>query len=255
MSLLLRLIAGGLALWLLGLPLAHAAAAAENRNRSNPQETARLADLFYQIQQLQQEIMELRGQVEEQSYRVRRLEKQRLEDYENLDRRLREGAPGSSRATPSATSSSSRTASKPAAGSSQSASSKKTASATERAAYQQGFQQLKRQQLDQAQASFNAYIGEYPDGQYTANAYYWLGEVYLTKNDLPKAQAAFDKLVKRYPDYRKTPESSYKLATIYDQMGDEQKSKALLQKIVREYGEKSPTTVSQASAYLDKNFR
>jgi tol-pal system protein YbgF len=251
MPLLLRFIAGGFAFWL----LVHTAAAAEDRSRSNPQEPARLADLYYQLQQLQQEIMELRGQVEEQSYRVRRLEKQRLEDYEDFDRRLRAGGQGSSSVRPPTAASGGPAASKPAASSSPSASSKKAVSATERAAYQKGFQQLKRQQLDLAQASFNAYIGEYPDGQYTANAYYWLGEVYLTKNDLPKARAAFDNLVKRYPDYRKTPESSYKLATIYDQMGDEQKSKALLQKIVREYGETSPTTVSQASAYLDKHFR
>ncbi len=248
-----RFFVRGLAVWLLALPLALGAAPVENRSQ-NPRGASSMADLYHQLQQLQQEIMELRGQVEEQSYRVRRLEKQRLEDYENLERRLRDGSQGRSSARPAAAGSS-LAASKQTSKSARQGSAKQSASSAERIAYQKGFQQLKRQQLEQAQASFNAYIRDYPDGQYTANAYYWLGELYLTKNDLPRARSAFDKLVKRYPDYRKTPESSYKLATIYDQMGDEQKSRAMLQKIVREYGEKSPNTVTQASAYLDKHFR
>jgi tol-pal system protein YbgF len=251
-----RIVAGSIVVWALSVVLvAHAAPPVEERNRTAQQGSPRAADLFYQIQQLQQEIMELRGQLEEQSYRLRRLEKQRLEDYENLDKRLREGSQGSSRGSSSAAANGSTASSKSESKSASSSSSKKVASSAERDAYQNAFQQLKKQQLDAAQVSFEAFISTYPDGQYTANAYYWLGELYLTESNLPKARGTFGTLVTRYPDFRKTPESSFKLAKIYDQMGDQQKSKSLLQKIVREYGQKSPSTVSQASAYLDEHFR
>lgn len=247
--------AGTMVALMLSVAFAHAAVPVEDRNRSAKQGAPRTADLFYQMQQMQQEIMELRGQLEEQSYRVRRLEKQRLEDYESLEKRLRENTQGRSSKSASPSVSSSIAAGKSRPKTSSASSSKKTASTGERQAYQKGFQQLKKQQLDKAQVSFEAFIREYPDGQYTPNAYYWLGELYLTESNLPKARGTFGTLVKRYPDFRKTPESSFKLAKIYDQMGDQQKSKALLQKIVRDYGQKSPSTVSQASAYLDQHFR
>ncbi len=250
-----RSIVGSIVVWAMSVVLAHAAAPVEERNRTSQQGSPRTADLFYQLQQLQQEIMDLRGQLEEQSYRLRRLEKQRLEDYENLDKRLREDNQGRSSGSSSTSLKSSAASSKSRSTSLSSSSSKKVASSAERDAYQKAFQQLKKQQLDAAQGSFEAFIRKYPDGQYAPNAYYWLGELYLTESNLPKARGTFETLVKRFPDFRKTPESSFKLAKIYDQTGDQQKSKVLLQKIVREYGQESPSTVSQASAYLDQHFR
>jgi tol-pal system protein YbgF len=248
----------GIGVGMLSVSLAHAAAPVEDRGAGQAA-SPRVADLFYQVQRLQQEVMELRGQLEEQGYRLRRLEQQRLEDYESLDKRLREGGARSSSVTkPSSRAKTSAEVATSAAAQAKiaSVSSASTSGANnERNAYQRAFQQLKKQQLDEAERSFEDFIRDYPDGQYTSNAYYWLGELYLTKENLPKARATFSTMIERYPDFRKTPDSSYKLAKIYDEMGDEQKSKALLQKIVTEYGQTSPATVAQASAYLDKHFR
>ena len=96
---------------------------------------------------------------------------------------------------------------------------------------------------------------DYPSGQYSANAYYWLGELYLTDENLPSARKTFAILIERYPEYRKTPDSSFKLAKIYHQMGDDKKSEAMLKKILLDYGQRSPSTVTLANAYLDKHFR
>ena len=254
--------ASSLATVLLWGTLAQAAAPVENRGGS---QSGSNAELYYQLQQLQQEIMELRGQLEEQSYRVRRLEKQRLDDYKNIDKRLlessklrtgtstRSSSVKKSTATAAAAASVASSASKPKASSA--SKSTKSASSGERDAYQAAFQQLKKQDLKQAQLSFENFVRDYPDGQYSASAYYWLGELYLTDENLPKASKTFSTLIERYPDYRKTPDSSFKLAKIYDQMGDDQKAEALLKKIVTDYGQTSPSTVKLASAYLDKHFR
>ena len=252
----------GLATLLLWGTMAQAAAPVENRSSQSGSN----ADLYYQLQQLQQEIMELRGQLEEQSYRVRRLEKQRLEDYKSIDKRLLETSKARSSTSTRSSSAKKATTSSAAASaaaassaskpkSSSSSNRQKSSGSGERDAYQAAFQQLKKQDLQQAQLSFENFVRDYPDGEYSASAHYWLGELYLTDENLPKARKTFSTLVERYPDYRKTPDSSFKLAKIYHQMGDDQKAEAMLKKIVTDYGQTSPSTVKLASAYLDKNFR
>ncbi len=252
----LRLAAlGGTLVW---ASLVQAAAPVEDRTVSN---SPRLADLFYKMQQMQQEIMELRGQVEEQSYRIKRLEKQRLEDYRSLDKRMQQSRKSSSGQSKKSTASAAPivVAPKPAASAGSASSSSKStstsASSSEREAYQQAFQLLKKQKLPEAESAFKDFLREYPDGKYSSNAYYWLGELYLTSDKLSQARKTFSVLVERYPDYRKTPDSTFKLAKIYYQQGDKQQSEQLLKKIVRQYDQSSPSTVKQANAYLDKHFR
>ena len=50
-----------------------------------------LGNLFYQIQQLQQEVMRLNGKVEEQAHELRNLKEQSLQRYVDLDKRLSAG--------------------------------------------------------------------------------------------------------------------------------------------------------------------
>ena len=45
-------------------------------------------ELFYQLQLLQQEVMQLRGLVEEQSHQLQKLKQQGMERYIDVDRRL-----------------------------------------------------------------------------------------------------------------------------------------------------------------------
>jgi tol-pal system protein YbgF len=232
--------------------------------------TARqLSDLYQQVQQLQREMMELRGVVEEQSYRIRTLEKQRLEDYQNLDRRLQQSAGSaadagsssvSSQASSSTSSSASRRSSQRAATGTAAAGSASTAGksgdpASEREAYQQAFQLLKQQQLKQAELAYTRFLKDYPNGRYSANAHYWLGELYLTDDQLKEARDTFKTLINRYPSFRKTPESAFKLAKIYNQLGDATASEALLKKIVRDYRSAAPDTAKAANEYLQQNFR
>jgi tol-pal system protein YbgF len=241
--------------------LLHAAAPVEERYGGSQSRSSsgspQVADLYYQVQQLQQEIMLLRGQLEEQSYRIRKLEKQRLEDYQNIDKRLQQSRRSASSKAPASTA---KSASKVAPGSSKTTAARAkpaqtTTSASERNDYQHAFQLLKKQELQQAQVAFEDFLRDYPNGQYSSNAYYWLGELYLTNENLPKARETFTTLVERYPDFRKTPDSSFKLAKIYHQLGDDKKSRAMLDKIVVDYRDSSPSTVKLANAYLDRYFR
>ena len=55
---------------------------------AQPGESRRLAELFYQLQVLQQEVQELRGLVEEQGYQIKRMARDQQEQYIDLDRRV-----------------------------------------------------------------------------------------------------------------------------------------------------------------------
>ena len=61
-----------------------------------------LGNLFYQIQQLQQEVMRLNGKVEEQANELRKVKEQSLERYVDLDKRLSGAVTTTAAATPSA---------------------------------------------------------------------------------------------------------------------------------------------------------
>ena len=51
---------------------------------------ARPSNLFYQIQLLQEEVASLRGQLEEQSFRIERMGRDQASRYADLDKRLYE---------------------------------------------------------------------------------------------------------------------------------------------------------------------
>ena len=54
-------------------------------------QTQNFGELLYQLQLLQQEVMTLRGQLEEQGHQLRQLKQQSLERYVDLDRRISAG--------------------------------------------------------------------------------------------------------------------------------------------------------------------
>ena len=206
-------------------------------NSGDPQ---RLSQLFYQLQVLQQEVQELRGLVEEQSYQLNRLARDQQEQYIDLDGRIagmvtsgsRPAAGGSS--TPSAAGSGVSTppssgggsvAALPAGG----------GSASERDAYTQAFDLMKARQFDESAQAFDALINNYPNGQYTPNAFYWLGELYLAQSQSEQARQSFAQVLNLYPDHPKVPDSLYKMGVVYHRLGDNDQAISYFQRVTRDY--------------------
>jgi tol-pal system protein YbgF len=217
----------------------------------------RLSELFYQLQVLQQEVQDLRGLVEEQSHQLNRLARDQKEQYIDLDRRVAELTTGGSGAMtrPSAaqagsgsgnTSSFGTSSTTPApsgagaamAGTSAAVSSL-PASADEREAYQTAFDLMKARQFDQSIAAFNRLIVDYPNGQYTPNAYYWLGELYLANQNLEQARQSFMQVINLYPDHPKVPDTLYKLGVAYHRLGDSNKAMEYFNQVRTQYPQSS----------------
>lgn len=178
------------------------------------------AQLFYQIQVLQQEVQALRGLVEEQQYQIKRLEQDSATQYRDLDRRLSGMTPSTDATT------------KPAAVNDAPAG----AAGSEREAYQQAFGAMQAKQYEASMAGFQQVIEQYPNGQFTPNAYYWLGELHLlASSDAEMARQSFMQVINLYPDHQKTADALYKLGVVYSTLGDDETARAYLLRVQQEH--------------------
>tara|TARA_R110002110_G_scaffold415847_1_gene657740 strand:- start:1531 stop:2436 length:906 start_codon:yes stop_codon:yes gene_type:complete len=212
-----------------------------------------LGNLFYQIQQLQQEVMRLNGKVEEQAHELRTLKEQSLQRYMDLDKRV-SGSAGAAATTAAAT-----TATAAAATSAEPA--VRTASSVkeqpgEGDAYRAAYALVRGQQFDSAVRAFNQFLRNYPDGKYAANAHYWLGELYLVvePQDLESSRQSFMLLLSQYPDNSKAPDAMYKLGKVYFLKGNRQKAREYFDRVISEYASSNSSAVKLSRDFIAENY-
>jgi tol-pal system protein YbgF len=199
-------------------------------------------ELLYQIQLLQQEVMTLRGQVEEQGYQLRQLKEQSLERYVDLDRRLSAGGAAVEGGASEQVSTSSGTSAAELPG--------------EADAYRAAYSEVRSQRFSEAAVAFRQFLQDYPDGRYAPNAHYWLGELYLvmTPPDLESSRQAFTLLLDQYPDNSKVPDAMYKLGKVYFQKGNPEKAREYFDRVIREYGTSNSSAVKLARDFINENY-
>jgi tol-pal system protein YbgF len=221
------------------------------------------AELFIKLQQLEVEVSELRGLLEQQSYLIEQLTQRRLADYVDLDRRINAMTSGEKSATsaviskPVTTSSNTSSPAAPKAATpvvNKPAIPAPAASADQaKVAYQAAYAKVKGRQFDDAKVALTAYVIDYPNSYYVPNAHFWLGELHYLASDLPKARDAFYILVTQHANYRKVPDAKLKLGKIYHQLGDNEKAKAMLQSVINDHPDSK--AVSPARDYLNKSLQ
>jgi len=203
---------------------------------------AQSGELYYQLQILQQEVLQLRGMMEQQAHELKRLKQQRLDDYLDVDRRLsalgQGGKPVSNGAAVNVTAN--------------------TAGASTSVAPEDEIQHyraaidlvLKKQRYDDAIVELKKHLDVYPRGRYAANATYWLGEIYLLKDDLEQSRQWFNQLLTDYPSHRKAPDGKFKLAKVYHLLGDKEQAEILL----KEVATSNTSAASLAKSYLREHY-
>ncbi|MCL6270246.1 tol-pal system protein YbgF [Sansalvadorimonas sp. 2012CJ34-2] len=189
--------------------------------------------LLNQLETLQNEVMEMRGMLEEQANLIDRIQKENRDRYLDLDRRISQLASGGtsgSQVTPPVQPADS-------AGSAGSFAPAVTpvapvADKTGEKLYQNTFQLIRDRKFKESVAGLNEYLQKYPRGPYADNAQYWLGEVHLAQGEVKEAEVAFSNLVKTYPMSDKLPDATYKLGQVYDRLGERTKSREYLQMVI-----------------------
>ncbi|MFK0572984.1 tol-pal system protein YbgF [Endozoicomonas sp.] len=205
------------------------------------------AHLLNTIDQVRQEMMEMRGQLEEQAFRIEQLQQEGRDRYLDLDERIsrlndqghsvKGGASGSSVAALQS----------PMVNNPVTAPSEKSDQSplkAEEAAYQSAFALIRSKQFDQAKEALQQQLIAYPQGRYADNAYYWLGEVDMAQGRYDEARDSFQVVLSDFPKSPKIPDASYKLGRVYDLLGNQKKAKELLKSVVRQYPESAASRLS-----------
>lgn len=204
-----------------------------------PRET--LLDIMTQLDALQNEVRQLRGQLEVQTHELERLKNRQRDAISDFDQRLQ----GIERRTPSAAApapgTGPTTVVTPPVSSSEPA---PTTSSGEQQAYDAAFALMKQGQYERAAAGFRDFVVRHPKSALADNAQYWIGEAaYVTRN-YKVARDEFEKVVNRYPNSPKVPDALLKVGFSLYEQGANDKAREVLNQVVSRY----PNTPAAKSA-------
>ncbi len=186
--------------------------------------SAASANVIYEIlgrlEQLQVEVQQLRGVVEEQNHTIANLKKRQGNIYSDLDLRLQELTKVKGQAQNIAGEESSLTAAQTSSviKTKENVSHAKTMVEkpviTDKQRYQEAYELLRNGHNNQAISAFNALIADFPASEYADNAQYWIGEAFKANQEMEPAKAAFLKVVMKYAGSPKVPDALLKLGYI-----------------------------------------
>lgn len=181
-------------------------------------------EVLGRLEQLQLEVQQLRGVVEEQSQTIVDLKKRQGNIYSDLDLRLQELArvnsmlqSGEAIANASLTGTNVTLGVTPGsvkAGDSEVKLVEVKPDITEKSRYQAAYEMLRNGHNTRAISAFNALIADFPSGEYADNSQYWIGEAYKVNQNLEAAKDAFLKVVMNYAGSPKVADALLKLGYI-----------------------------------------
>ena len=206
--------------------------------------------LLYQMQVLQQEVRQLSGLVEEQARLIQKLQQDQRLQYIDLDRRVAALAPNRPAPGPTPLPDVDRQSevdsdvagsesSLPDPGTTEATVQSEPEPTTEREAYARAIRWMRSKRFEESTVAFEKLIVDYPNGQYTPNAFYWLGELHLATSNMEPARQNFVQVIRLYPDHQKVPDALYKLGVLYFQLGDESESRRYLTQVQTDFPQSS----------------
>jgi len=195
-------------------------------------------ELYSQLNQMREEIQQLRGLVEQQGHVIELIKRQQRERYLDLDHRVNKL--GSTLTAQPATLQPHASAS-PAPIASPGRSDKQI--------YEDAHKLMKSHQFQEAINLFSSLLVRSPDGEKAPYCEYWLGELLMASSppDLDNAKLHFITLLTKYPEHPKVPDSMYKLGVVYNRLGEKQKSTAAFKAVVKKYPGKQAAKLANAS--------
>jgi len=174
-------------------------------------------EILGRLEQLQVEVQQLRGVVEEQAQTIVDLKKRQGNIYSDLDLRLQE----LSKTSVAMSNGSTGTETSLSSGQGDSSNDVDTGVMiikppviADKDRYQKAYEMLRNGHNNRAITAFNALISDAPAGEYADNSQYWLGEAYKVNQEMDAAKAAFLKVVMNYAGSPKVPDALLKLGYI-----------------------------------------
>ena len=223
-----------------------------------------LSLLLEQNQQLRTEVQALRALVEEQGFEIRKIQRDSLSRYTNVDERLgmleneavttvtSPGTRVTDRLPPLTSPSSTRQDTSTGSSANAASENSRTATATETNArfsrgtlqpailseqqlYQMAYDSAINSNFERAVAEFDQYLSIYPDGRFVSNAHYWKGQAYLYLNQFGEARDSYEIILAQYEESPKLPDAMYGLGLAYQGLGNIAQARQLLSEIKRRF--------------------
>jgi len=216
-----------------------------------------VVELVQQIEQMNEQIARLRGQIEVLENENQQLQKRQRDFYLDLDSRLKrvEGAnaggtkPGAPAGTAPAPGAAQGGAPAPPAAAGAgfgplpagpSSDAKPQAQsredqAREMKAYDAASNLFRRNDFSSAVDAFRAFLKDYPESPLAPNASYWIGISYANLKDYPKALAAQHDLLDKHPQSAKAPDALLAIAAIEAEQGQAGAARNTLEDLIARY--------------------
>ncbi len=102
-------------------------------------------------------------------------------------------------------------------------------------AYQAAFNLLQNRQYDQAEQAFTQFLTNHAGSRLADNAQYWLAETYYVRRDFNGALPHFQRVLDQYPQSDKTPDALLKIGFCNYELRRWDDARAALQRVARDY--------------------
>jgi tol-pal system protein YbgF len=192
------------------------------------------ADIMFQLNALQQELQQLRGQVEQHQFQLKQLQDRQRDLYRDIERRLSQLQSGTavkgsnpSLEQPSSTTTSNNSVSAPSTAAS--------GSVDIHSEYQNIFAMVRDKQYDQAVVAYQKFLKTYPNSQYEANVHYWLGQIYYIRQQLDLALEEYRIVTSRFAESSRAADALFKQGKVLALQNKRDEAKAVFNQVIEKY--------------------
>ena len=188
-------------------------------------------DLIYQkISDLEQEIATLRNLIEENTYLIERYQELQQQRYLDLDKRLHNllSEEKEDRAT-------------------EYSNGQQYNSTEEIDLYKGALELFEASRYAEALESFRELIISYPEGAYSADAYFWSGELYLVQQLFEDAREHYLVVVEKFIDHPRVADSLFKLGVLERALMNDQIANSYFSRVISEYPDTGAAELAKKS--------
>ncbi|MBT8449929.1 MAG: tol-pal system protein YbgF [Gammaproteobacteria bacterium] len=208
------------------------------------------AEFQFQITNLQNEIRNMSGIIEEQSYQIEQLTKRQRDLFRDIDA-IKLGDVGTNK-SPATNQNSTiprntvQTPVTPDTGISATPTTPTNVSEEDiRNEYDSIFPLVRNKQFDEAVARYESFIASYPNSSYISNARYWLAQIYSVQGKEVEAEREYQIVAQQFPQSSKAADAYLKLGQLYESQRDSDRAFEMYQKILNDYASTNAARFAQ----------
>jgi len=225
-------------------------------------------DLMTKIEQLQSDVRQLTGKVEEQNHQINELKKRQEAFSGDFDERIsvlenKTLESGSAAADATTAPSPAPSAAPEGMDATNGASSGDVFEGVDQEAaetpdtqsppvphaeneqYKQSILLLRHGRTEESIEGFKAFLSQYPDSKLAGDVQFWLGEAYRAKRDDVSAMKAFNDVITRYPNSLKVPDALLKLGDMAVEQNQIDQAREYLNRVISAYPNTRPAFLAE----------